>query len=97
MNREIRFRAWDGEKIRYDVTGFEHGQENEMEIVFLDGKIYTLDIRNITRPHALVMQYTGLKDKNGKEVYEGDILGLDGEVYAPVTFSGWRISTNAQY
>ncbi len=67
MNRQIKFRAWADEMIRYDVTGFEHGSDNRMEGIFLDGDYYNM----LDNP---VMQFTGLKDCNGVEIYEGDIV-----------------------
>ena len=60
---EIKFRAWDYDKMRYDVTGLKCNN-GLVEGFYLDD-IYAF---------GYIMQYTGLKDKNGKEIYEGDIL-----------------------
>jgi hypothetical protein len=87
MNRELKFRAFANGKMRYDVTGFEHGEANEMAIVFLNGE-----------PHKIgddcqVMQFTGLTDKNGKEVYGGDWLKFNGGSAGRIVWqkSGWAI------
>ena len=61
--REIKFRVWDYDKMRYDVTGLKCNN-GLVEGFYLDD-IYAF---------GHIMQYTGINDKNGKEIYEGDIL-----------------------
>jgi len=56
--REIKFRVWDG--INYMSNPFTL---NDLQSKTLQ---FTTD--------CVVMQFTGLTDKNGKEVYEGDII-----------------------
>lgn len=88
--RELKFRAWDGKTVRYDATGFEHGDNNEMLGVFLNGDYYSIVDRVECKlgTQAIVMQYTGVKDKNGADIYEKDVISLDNRE----TFVGfdWR-------
>ena len=78
MNREIKFRAWNGKKITYTPIVSDGTDGGETSTVMLNEAIECYDY--------ILMQYTGLKDKNGKEIYEGDIGKVhNGDPFAPET------------
>ena len=64
MKREIKFRAYSFDTMRYfdyvnDMSWFQSNDGQSNGVRLSDCEL---------------MQYTGLKDKNGKEIYEGDVI-----------------------
>jgi len=84
MSRAIKFRVWDSDGKYFRRANIE-GPKNSAWGVKIDRGIF-----NLSSVESLIPQlWTGLLDKDGREIYEGDIVKreyLEGTIIAPITY-----------
>ena len=72
MNRKIKFRVWDKLEGRF-INSSTPNQGHY--IITLNGEFHNLQNGSGGNDYV-IQEYTGLKDENGVEIYEGDILSM---------------------
>lgn len=81
--REIEFRAWlKDEKKMIKVRAVDFDEEGVFSVNYPEGKSYC----GYDRDNIELMQYTNLKDKNGKKIFEDDIAKFTTGTYTSIGY-----------
>jgi uncharacterized phage protein (TIGR01671 family) len=101
MSRELKFRVWDGECFRGNLKKYflnlHDGEISEVAYSDLYDEYYDASERG---SKLIIQQYTGLKDRHEKEIYEGDIVKIIydeavAEVYFDFNLGAFRLKDNS--
>ena len=88
MDREIKFRGWNKDKMIYYPSWFT--LDKNRVLCFGEQPHNYVDDSDVDYPERIIlMQYIGIKDGEGKEIYEGDIVKFQAN-YTSAERLGWK-------
>jgi hypothetical protein len=100
MSREIKFRAWDAmyNEMVYDCLFLRHRPAQEFDGMKFPDMYYPVVSTPTVSQLTAFMQYTGLKDRHNKEVWESDILKtFEGNKVVEFAYGGWTVRGMESY
>jgi len=97
MKRAIKFRVWDNRFRKMYSDGISVQADGAFYLERPDHDGNGIEIAESEHGELAIMQFTGLLDKNGKEIYEGDLLRYKTSPVYTVVFdsSAWKVAARS--